>query len=317
MTKIKCWLALLLFWIPTSISAAPLLNNIGLASKLPYVPCIKAREGSHYVILDASSTTDCDSAGGGTTAADCVCRSGVYAADSFGSIATVTPSSISGLVIWLDGQQEDANLNDGDAVGTATNYGSGGNFTQATGSKKPTFKTNIINGLPVYRLDGGDCLSSASTIGISTFDVFAVFVATGHGFVYEQSADSSANDGSGIYTDSPQSRVRRTTYSTRSTNPTGWGGNENQWHVIAQDFNGTHQTHRFWVDGSFVFTQSSSGTGPTSSTSTVTATVYVGCRNNGSFFLTGDIAELLIYSPKLSSANADRVKTYLRYKYGL
>jgi len=345
--------------------AAPLLDHIGFANGIAALACNDSREGSHYVIIDASAVDDCDSTGGGSVFADCVCRGGVYAAETAGAggnsfetidtptgtnpvadgpndiltytcapplsctgdsttdtvalaaDATVTPTDISGLVVWLDATQDDANYNDGDAVGTVANYGSGGNFTQSTGGKKFTFKTNVLNGHPVYRLDGGDCEVSASTIGISTFDVFVVFRATGHGFIYEQSADSGTNDGSSLFTDFAQARVRRTQVSQRGTNPTGYGGDDNQWRVMAQEYAGTHETHRLWLDGAFVFTQDSAGDGPTASTSTVTDTVYVGCRNDSGFFVTGDIAEFLLYTPKLSSYNVDRVKTYLRYKYGL
>jgi hypothetical protein len=345
--------------------AAPLLNHIGFANGIAALACKDSLEGSHYVIIDADDSGDCDSTGGGTIFADCKCHNGVYAAETVGGSgnsfetvdtpagtnpvadgpndtitytcapplsctgdsttdtvalaadATIIPTDISGLVIWLDPTQDDANYNDGDAVGTAANYGSGGNFTQSTGSKKFTFKTGVLNGHPVYRLDGGDCEVSASTIGISTFDAFVVFKATAHGFIYEQSAASDANDGSSLYTDFAQARVRRTQISQRGTNPTGYGGNDSQWRVMAQEYAGTHETHRLWIDGAYVFTQDTTGDGPTASTSTITATVNVGCRNNGSFFLTGDIAEFLVYTPKLSSYNVDRVKTYLRYKYGL
>lgn len=383
-------IALMLVTIAMPLSAARLYNNIGFASGLTAVPCKSANEGSHYIIIDASSPTDCDSTGGGSTPADCVCRSGVYATDSSSAsnsfqtidapsgtdpvadsstdtltltcvapltctgnsttdtvafdwsgqfscsqlpaltgdvtssagscattVATVDPSTLSGLVVWLDASQDDANFNNGDAVGTATNYGSGGNFTQSTTAKKPTFTTGALNGLAAYKFDAGDCLVSSSTIGLSTFSAFVVFRATGHGFIYEQSAASDVSDGSSLYSDFAQARVRRTQISQRGTNPAGYGGDLNQWRVMAQEYNGTHETHRLWIDGAFVFIAGTSGAGPTASTSTITDTINVGCRNNGSFFLNGYIAEFMIYTPRLSSADADRVKKYLRYKYEL
>jgi hypothetical protein len=54
-------------------------------------------------------------------------------------------------------------LNDDDAVSTWTDSsGNGNDATQGTGSAKPTFKTNILNGEPVIRFDGGDRLAFAT-----------------------------------------------------------------------------------------------------------------------------------------------------------
>ncbi len=61
--------------------AAVLLNNIGAASGIGLVQCNGSREGSHYVIRGATSTTDCTTGNtGGSLYADCTCRSGVWTA---------------------------------------------------------------------------------------------------------------------------------------------------------------------------------------------------------------------------------------------
>lgn len=288
----------------------------GLAADLPATSI----DGVHYTIRDATSPTDCTNTGGGSDIVECVCINGAWTAvptsSGSGGGGTVDPATLSGVKVDLDAAQDAVNFNDGDAVGTATNWGTGGNFSQATAGKKPTFKTNILNGLPVYRFDGGDCLVSNAPIGLSTFDVFVVFTATAHGFIYEQSAASDANDGSSLYTDFAQARVRRTQVSNRGTNPTGYGGDLDQWRVMSHEYAGTHQTHRLWIDGAYVFTQAAAGTGPTASTSTITDTIYVGGRNDTAFFVTGDIARLLIVD-KLSTANADGVKLFLRQRYKL
>src|SRR5262245_37132262 len=81
---------------------------------------------------------------------------GLAAARRFaGASKAFTPADVSGLVVWL--RADALGLNDGDPVGTWTDgSGNGRDLTQATAAKKPTYKTNIVNGKPVVRFDGVD-----------------------------------------------------------------------------------------------------------------------------------------------------------------
>lgn len=322
-------------------SATPVTNHVGLAAGIASLPCTPSRENVTYTILNASSVTDCDSTGGGAIKAECKCQGGTWTgvAGSGGAVlcsdlpaligdvtsvagscattvALIDPALISGLIVWLDPGQEA--FADNDAVGTAANFGSGPDFTQATADKKPTFKTGIVSSLPVFRFDGGDCLASASTVGLSTFDVFAVFRATAIGMLYEHSADVNSNDGSFLYLNSAASPIatRRTTTSSKNTSSINWGSTDNTWHVVHQAFGGDHNVHKFWLDGAFP-PQVTALSGPATSTSTVTTTLYVGCRGDASEFFTGDLAALLIYTPHISSSDADKLKLQLRYQFGL
>lgn len=78
-----------------------------------------------------------------------------------GGAATFLPTDIAGLRLWL--RADSLSLNDGDAIGTwSDESGEGTDMTQSTTSKKPTYKTGILNGQPVVRFDGGDLLSNAT-----------------------------------------------------------------------------------------------------------------------------------------------------------
>src|SRR5437016_6260719 len=70
-------------------------------------------------------------------------------------LRTFTPLSMPGLALWLDASRFLGV--DGDSIGTW--FDAGGRtagVTQATASKKPLDKVNILNGWPVSRLDGVD-----------------------------------------------------------------------------------------------------------------------------------------------------------------
>ena len=80
----------------------------------------------------------------------------VVAMTSGGGAAAFSPLDISGLQLWLDASQI-VGLNDGDPVGTwPDSSGNGRDFTQATGSSKPVYKTNIRGTLPAVLFDGVD-----------------------------------------------------------------------------------------------------------------------------------------------------------------
>lgn len=58
-------------------------------------------------------------------------------------------------------------LTDGDPTGGNTNQGTDAHsIIQATAGAKPTLKLNILNGKPVWRLDGGDFLQGNFAGGV-------------------------------------------------------------------------------------------------------------------------------------------------------
>jgi hypothetical protein len=61
---------------------------------------------------------------------------------------------VAGPLIWLDASQESYANND--PVGQFTDWSGNGNHFTASGSARPTFKTNRINSLPTVQADGVD-----------------------------------------------------------------------------------------------------------------------------------------------------------------
>src|SRR5574343_1369214 len=73
-----------------------------------------------------------------------------------GGAAPFSPSDVPGLFQWLVAA-DITGLNDGDAVATwEDSSGNNRDASQATGANRPTYKTNIVNSLPVVRFDGSD-----------------------------------------------------------------------------------------------------------------------------------------------------------------
>jgi hypothetical protein len=82
------------------------------------------------------------------------------------------PSDIPGLIQW---HKADAigGLSNNDPVSTWT--ATTGNSATASGSARPTYKTNVLNGLPSVYFDGtNNFMTGAVTLGGTTLTVFAV-----------------------------------------------------------------------------------------------------------------------------------------------
>src|SRR5689334_16189447 len=85
-----------------------------------------------------------------------------------------TPQRIGGLVLWLAADRI-TGLADGAAIVTWTDLsGTGHDATQATGSKQPLYKTNILNGLPGALFDGTDDVMSAVPGSSAVRSIFIV-----------------------------------------------------------------------------------------------------------------------------------------------
>ena len=219
-----------------------------------------------------------------------------------------SPLNIPGLVLWL---KADAiiGLADGDAIGTwPDSSGQGNNATQATASKKPTYKTGIINGNPVVRLDGTDDELRTPFLMLTNMTVFVVMLsedlATGHYLLaFEGGLESNA-----IITGFTSGLVE--TFSVPRISAGAFSTSDFSLHVLRRDVAGG-STATF-KNGSQVAT---SGIVEAAST----GALWIGIRNGfpSSEFFDGDIAEILVYNSALSTRDREAVEGYLNAKYDL
>ncbi len=94
----------------------------------------------------------------------------------YGKISTFVPSDLDGLELWLRAGAITAA--DSDSIQTWEDQsGNGNNATQATESKRPVYKTGIINGKPVLRGDRVDDHYQLDSELIFTGDFSLFFVA--------------------------------------------------------------------------------------------------------------------------------------------
>lgn len=232
------------------------------------------------------------------------------------------PADVPTAVLWVEADSLAAGgAVDGDRVSSIADLSSAGGHTMtAAGTARPTYKVDMINGRPALQFDGvANCLTNGS-VALSSFSIFVVFAATNGQVIYEHSPNTNANDGSylfagnnnTIFVKRSQSSGREVTPVSHNVTAANWGGDD-QWHLVLHSFGGTYRSHRLWVDGAWPLSVNTGSAGPL--TGTVTAPIFLGCRNNASNYLNGLVAAFIVITPKLPRAQEEQVIQYLRVKY--
>jgi hypothetical protein len=200
-------------------------------------------------------------------------------------------------------------LADGDPVSTWTDSSINGNNATMTGSNRPTFKTNIVNGKPVVRFTsaGLSKLTLATSIsGASPWCMFAVMKqATAAGSVMALGGASGSDELWGLLAanDSTVYLRDRLGYNN-GTNPV-----PATFQVLTGLSSGGSKT--VWINGTSI---SLSGAALANS---LDFTVIGYRAITSPLYGDGDIAEIIIYNASLSSTDRANIEKYLGTKYGI
>jgi len=212
---------------------------------------------------------------------------------------TFIPSSIAGLKFWA--AANDLSLSDNDPVSTWFDKSGNGNNVTASLVARPTYKTNIQNGLPILRFDGvANVLAGIFTITYGTVFVVCNFNSAGNfpnynGLIITEaggvgSDDFFDGDGSG------------------STNMYATGGPFGAANIYVNGVN----TLQFAPLTTMKLLSGIDNT-PISKTS-----LNIGNDPAAALrFWNGDICEVLIYDSALSPTDRGNVETYLNSKWAL
>ena len=247
---------------------------------------------------------------------------------------------LSGLALWLKADSLD--LNNDDAVSAWKDLSTNGhNFTQATGSAKPTFKTNDAdwNNQPYLSFDGNDKLELAysSTLNTNQFTLFVVSTVnsddnTHHTIIENTGAGANANKGFVFRAVTTSNAGNNDMYQMR----TGTGGSSPT--LTTQNTPTNSLVANTPAITSFILS-GGDGAGATASKklfhngviSSVTGT-YAGDLNaayhkspdddydigNGpSYQLTGQLGEVIQYNRALTVQERKAVEDYLSTKYNI
>lgn len=245
---------------------------------------------------------------------------GVFRQAMGGAGATFQPTDYPLLKLWL--KSYSLSFNDGDAVSPWTDAsGLGNSPTQATSGKKPTYKTNIQNGLPVVRFDFTDdalVVPSIDLSGTGAITLYAVVGNVGSGtdrVIYEYSADYNAQTDSFILYRSAANAIvfsihapGYSTFVTTATLTTAFKVIS----AIADKSLSSNETV-VWIDGTSAGaeTQNADNTGTFGNRAS-----YIGERNQASLPLGSDMGELIMYAAAHTTAQRQTVQAYLKSIWG-
>lgn len=205
------------------------------------------------------------------------------------------PNQIPGLQLWLDASQI-VGLNDGDAVATWSDLsGNGRDFTQATASKRPLYKTNQRGALPTVLFDGIDDHLQAS-FSCTAKTIVVVFRITG-GALYSRPVDFRP-DYKMVYRGNSNTEVGAYNGGF-GPSLTGLGTG---YLVATYTFDAT--TSGLRING--VTATPVAGAWGTALSGTHT----VGAQQDANFALNGYVAHVLLYDSVLTAAQAELMETY-------
>lgn len=218
-----------------------------------------------------------------------------------------TVSGIVGRSLWL--KADALALNDGDAVGTwADSSGNARDAVQASAGNKPVFKTNILNGKPVVRFDGVNhqfLRTAAFSSVFTSTTIFIVGKGTGNGVTTRYIDGITSNHRQHML------YVTAKYWMTAGTDLNG-GTADTNYHVIVSNFNGASSS--IFVDGTSIVTGNAGTNGMDGAT--IGSDYVADTLGNGANH-TGDIAEVIVYSPTLSAVDREIVEDVLGAKYAI
>lgn len=219
-------------------------------------------------------------------------------------------SSLSGnLQLWF--KADSISANDGDQIATwSDSSGNGKDASQSTESKRPTYKTNVLNGKPVVRFNttSDTSLVTGAVTLTQPYSVFMVGINNGNVLATPLSLEkTSGATGALIYTSgtSTTANLYAGASLTYTVNPAVWN-------IYDAVFNNT--TSKIAINGG---TDTTGSAGANNITSNVTIGRHRLSYTSNGYGWDGDISEVIIFSGELSKAQREGITRYLSKKYAI
>jgi hypothetical protein len=216
------------------------------------------------------------------------------------------PTDSAGCILWLKADGI-GGLSDGDPISTWEDFSTSNNDATQSGSNRPTYQTNEIDGKPVVRFDGSDdyfdLTSSITSINSTVFFVYKKNGTFGTQFVTLTSS-ATANEYTWLdFSDGNAYIV------PGSPNANYWfaPGNKSSYTLISQTADATSTL--VWING--VSESLSTGGIGTSSF----GFDELGRRQTGGNYANGDLVEVIYYDHVLTTTGRTTVENYLMTKY--
>jgi hypothetical protein len=266
-----------------------------------------ANAGSVAKTVSGGTATETDVANAGTVAKVVSAGTATETDVANAGFTDFSPDQIAGLQFWLDADAI-GGLSDNDTVSTWPNPGA---LADAASSGGPTWQTNELNGQSIVRFDGVDdyfTLDSAlETLNPSAATVFIVVKIDADPPSGSKWGLWAWNSGQGTTYPWTGDGVIYEAFGTDTRKVTGDPSlSLASWRIYC--VKSAHNAWTSYLDGTQHYTTASN------TVSWASSPYYLG-RSNGSGFLDGDVAELLLYDTALSDTDRQDVEAYLADKW--
>jgi hypothetical protein len=225
------------------------------------------------------------------------------------SPATITTN----LALWLKADAITGTSSGGSLATWLDSSAAGNNATQATSGTQPTYITNQINGYPIVRFNGAQNMAiSLAALVSSSYTIIVVEARAASGTQYL--LGSNSNTPYSVMNENIQFGYRAGTTFTLAQY-------SNDLNATISDYSTkTFNIDEGTLDTSVGHTIYQNGTSIASNSNVTPATVLnapeIGGAAGGGAF-NGDIAEIIIYSTILTTAQRQNIEMYLGNKYGI
>lgn len=222
-----------------------------------------------------------------------------------GSPGGFAPSQIPGLKLWFNAGA--LSLNNNDPVSSWTDLsGQGNHATQATGTKQPTYKTNVLNGRPVVRFDGVDDYLQTAAFSAPLSQPSTMFVVCSFSGLSDTATDGLTAGARHLLVQSGATTVgisAGTYLSYTDASPSG----VSIWSAL---YNGT--TSELYRNGA------SKAAGNAGTNQLAGLTIGADHRAPAAAdYIQGDMPEIILYNRALSASERRTVEQYLGRRYGV
>jgi len=223
-----------------------------------------------------------------------------------GAAAPARAAPAPGSLVWYRSDAGVA-LNGSNVATWADQSGHGNTAWMTTATRQPAYVSNVVNGLPVIRFNGAQSLVFTTAISPQTFTVFVV----GKNSMPSETFSMILGPGGSF----PNNQLRWENGTQALFVGTGNNlpattvsiGNTRVNHVLSARFNGS--VMNVYRDGSLVASPAFTTSGPWTLD-------QIGAWYS-TYFMQGDLAELIVYASSLSDADMGQTTSYLQSKYAL
>lgn len=228
-----------------------------------------------------------------------------------GGAAPFTPNDIAGCVRWYNASAI-TGLANNDPVATWTDLSpSGIDATQSTPASRPTFQTNVINGLPVVGFDANAQFMGVGSLSALTQGEVFVLIKVPNDPALDQAYTGAWRFGTHPSNDH-YGYTNGEVYDGSGSDTRKSCGNPSlslaAWRLV--DIYSATNDWAFLIDGGVLHSTATNTVG-------FSPTCYIGRTTDVVIYLLGQIAEVIVYDRKLTSDERIQIQDYIKAKYSL